>query len=197
MKTKKSLALFLATMMVTGGTFALSACGGNSVEGTYTQYLDAEALSGKTFRTGFITAMASYGTLSQTNTLELDAEGGYTLTKDISIASDSSMAENGYMIHHVYIYSGTYTNDKTTVTLSVPTSLDASEFWGALDGQFDYLESFEHRGLFDYTAESYGEQLINFFNGAEWKLSGQADEQKVTLEKSNNSFEYVNLEDEE
>ena len=187
---KRNVSILLAVLLLTLSVVACAPAT-EKVAGTYTQVLDADALKGNTYRSGFVTAMASYGTLQQTNTLVLNTDGTYTLEKYLFIGEE----EGDKMLTVDYIFTGTFRVEKDTVWLNAAETLDASENWSILSEQFDYLETFEHRAGTEETAEHYGDTLIQFFPGAEWKLSGANADQAITLNTQDHTFSYINLED--
>lgn len=189
MKKHTAITALLALAMV----LSLTACAPaeEKVAGTYTQYLDSDALTGNTYRSGFVSAMGQMGTLSQTNTLDLNADGTYRLEKHLEVVQESG----NKFLDVDYIFTGTFRVEGSRVWLNAAETLDASEDWGMLSDQFDYLETFQHRTGTDETAEHYGDTLIQFFPGAEWKLSGANEDQAITLNTADMTFSYLNLED--
>lgn len=169
--------------------FALAACGGPKVDGTYTVTYDSETLASSISHNGFLMAAG----ISETNTLTLEG-GNYTYTKVVESAADSEFG-----VKLSYTFKGTYTSKDTTVTLSVPTDGSFDENWGMLNGQFFTNTSgtlndtvlCKDASMDDGVSGDGSHDPSHFFNGPYYSDSGSCVEQVVTVDTANGTLSYV------
>ena len=158
--------------------FSFAACG-NSVAGTYKQEIAVENLS----QSGFISAMSAQGLITgQTNTLVLNKDKTYELTKELDFDLTSPAAGGQEMLVK-YVFTGTYTFEDNKVTLSAATYCIANEKWGAAEA---------YTGGKDNENSEDDADLLNCFVGDLWDRwipKGNA-EQVVTVNIENGTFAY-------
>ncbi len=157
---------------------SLTACG-SKVAGTYTLQLSGEDITGKSYMAGFIDAMASMGVITgQTNTLVLNGDKSYELTKEIQF--DTSVpAAQGLPMAVKYTFKGTYTAKDDQVTLSAATYCTAFEQWGGAAASLGEKD----------TNSDEDEDILYYFNTQYWDTKGN-DEQVVTIDTENLKFAY-------
>ena len=109
----KVLALILAVVSCIG---LMTACSAPSVAGTYTFTVDPTDVAGNSQHSAFLADAVP----SQVNTLVLNEDGTYSLTKKLD--EDS--------IHINIEFTGTYTFKDSDVTLAAPTDVIWDVDWG-------------------------------------------------------------------
>lgn len=180
MKTKgKVLSLISMAILSVCLCFCFTACGGNAVAGTYKQEIAAADLS----PSGFLSSMAGTGVITgQTNTLVLNKDNTYELTKEIDFDTTNPAAQ-GQEMAVKYVFTGTYTYEENKVTLSAATYCTALEKWGAASA---YI------GEKDNETSDDDADLLNCFATQlwdKWIPKGNV-EQTVTVDTENLTFRY-------
>lgn len=181
MKPQKSIAL--AVTLALSLLFTLSACGGDggggggdqggsSVAGTYTMTMSFNEFAEKSNHSGYLAYSGSEQTTSQTNTLELKADGTYSLTKH--------MEDTGMLIKVEYTFTGSYTADGDTVTLNAAEKCTFSEDWGNLSG---YIENTEGK-------DSTEAEALSVFPTQFYAVSESGNANVVVKISSDGTFTY-------
>lgn len=185
MKTAKRLTVVaICAALMVGAIIAFGACG-NTVAGTYTFEALAEDCNGNMSHNGYLSASAAY----QVNTLVLGEDDTYTLTKDTKTDGESG-------IEMKYIFTGTYTYDGNTVTLSAPTDVEWTENWshftnyGFVNTQGKYSEGDTTVNCKTGEAVDGSHDPRNFFNGPYYVDSTSNTSQTVTVDTENGTFSY-------
>lgn len=128
---KKIIAILTLIAMLAACSCAFAA------SGTYTAYFSTGEMSGSCAHSGFIAGVKA----SEKNTLVLNEDGTYEYTKFVGNFDENlEPVEGGVALS--FVYTGTYEEDGSTITLKIPTECVFSENWAALD-EAGYLSSSE------------------------------------------------------
>lgn len=179
MKTKGKVLSLLAMVVLTVCMCVCFAACGSSVAGTYTFKMTGSEIKGKTSAGGFVDSMIDLGVITgQTNTLVLNGNNTYELTKEVEFDLTNESA-GGQDMAVKYVFTGDYTYEGNTVTLSPSTYCTAYETWGAASA---YL------GDKDLDSDE-DETLLGYFSTQYWVQGGNS-EQVVTIDTENFTFAY-------
>lgn len=179
MKTKGKVLSLLAMVVLTVCMCVCFAACGSSVAGTYKQEIAAEDLS----PSGFISSMSSMGLITgQTNTLVLNGDKTYELTKELDFDLTNEGA-GGQEMAVKYVFTGDYTYEGNTVTLSPATYCTALEKWGLAEA---------YAGNKDNETSDDDPDLLNCFATELWDkwIPKGNIEQVVTIDTENFTFAY-------
>ena len=182
---KKNIALLLAMALMM--TAVLTACGPKTtdVSGTYTYTISKDDGAGNYYLNGFVAAGGGH----MENTLVLNSDKTYTLTKKL-ISDDSG--EMQYGVELLYVFTGTYTNEGTTVTLSKAQDCEFSEEWGLFltTGEFTNCAGKASHG--DVVANWGNDPVdpLDMFASPYYAVSSNA-EVKVNVDASANTYSYA------
>lgn len=193
MKMLKNVKAVVAVVMILTIALAMTACGGSKLDGTYTHnvYL-SESGNLYAWSALFLPAVnqqedyTSDTTPIEVNTLVLDG-GNYTLTKAINLYSE---AHGFTAIDLKYTFTGTYTEDGTTVTLAIPTQCDYKVIWSeaAITNSGGMIANSEG------TSTEISDECFTFFNGDYVANAAEVTEQVVELNAEDGSYTCVNAE---
>ena len=118
---KKLIAILTLVAMLAACSCAFAA------SGTWTAYFTTEQMSGSCAHSGFIAGVGG----SEKNTLVLNEDGTYEYTKFVG-KFDENLEPAADGIALSFVYTGTYEEDGSTITLKVPTECVFSENWANL-----------------------------------------------------------------
>ena len=173
---KRSLLLIATILMV----ITVSACGSSSGADTYTQELDFAEFANNSMSSGFLSAIGAPDTSKQMNTLILNEDNTYSLTKNITITQGTD--DSGDIIIE-YIFTGNYTKEGTMVTLDAAENVEYSEEWGSL------VES----GHKENISGSDEVRLAYFPSQFLVESSGGNAEATVEVNSKNNTLKYIEV----
>jgi len=174
---KRSLLLIATILMV----ITITACSSNSGGAeTYTQELDFDEFADNSTSSGFLSAIGTPDTSKQINTLILNEDNTYSLTKNISI-TDKDDEED---IILKYIFTGNYTEKGTTVTLDAAENVEYSEEWGPSLVDAGYQENISGND----------EERLAYFP-SRFLVESNEGNADVTVEvnSENNTFKYIEV----
>lgn len=175
---KKGLAVLMALMLVC----VLTACGGNSIAGTYTVNLITEEISGNLTHNGYLVAIQSV----QTNTLILNEDGTYSYTK---VVTGNREGVGGVNLSYTFI--GTYTAEDMVVTLHTPTDCEFNEDWGPFtDHGFQNSSGKHSEGATVQCKAESGHEPLNMFLTPYLVDSDETGEVVITVDVENSTFSY-------
>ena len=118
---KKIIAILTLVAMLVACSCAFAA------SGTYTAYFSTAEMSGSCAHSGFIAGVGG----SEKNTLVLNEDGTYEYTKFVgNLDENLEPVEGGVAL--CFVYTGTYEEDGSTITLKAPTECVFSENWANL-----------------------------------------------------------------
>ncbi len=210
MKTNKSRKKVISTVLVLAmivSCFAmLAGCSGGgskSVVGTYTNVITgADNLNGQLHGGGFANTTLN-DTAALTDTLVLNEDNTYTLTKfydagEGAVNTGEDGSEVNVRIKIEFVYHGEYAVDGDTVTLKACTSMDYNEDWGVFDAMG--VGPVTQQGtITDPTATANAGLTSSYmatFPGMSMSASAEGNvDQQITLNGSSYSYVEVNLDD--
>lgn len=190
-KTKNIVVALVAVLAMAFSAIAFAACGSDkdkttNVNGTYTLTLSAEDCSGNFFSNGYLANAGAY----QVNTLVLE-DGKYTLTKFVTSGDNKNTEVDppiAYDVNHTMIFTGTYTNEGSTVTLSAAETCDYDLQWG-LYTMVGFVNAKGSTANGDKITTGDKEiDPLTFFATAYFNTNGN---EETVVEVSGNTFTYV------
>ena len=127
---KKLIAIVTLVAMLT------ACCSAFAASGTYTAYFSTEDMSGSCAHSGFIVGVGA----SEKNTLVLNEDGTYEYTKLVSKFDENLEPVEGALALR-FVYTGSYEEDGSTITLKVPAECVFSEDWASLKDAGYFMNS--------------------------------------------------------
>ena len=188
---KNFLALFFCAVALICGVFLMAACDSGQTEQektseTYTCNFDSQAVvTNNGLCAGITQARGEIFGMVQEDTLVLNSDGTYTLTK---VMRSTVFPEGSIMTEHInvkYTFNGTYVQYENIVTLNSPTEGTADVDWGTIANSVPDAKDSE--GVFNSTDNP---EILSMFTTGFFSANSSSSSMQVTISVSDKTFSF-------